>query len=56
VVIYGPSAQKSKSAIERISQSVPHSQALFLPEDFSTSEASEAGIELVSRVRTAAAN
>jgi hypothetical protein len=56
VVIYGPSAQKNKSAIERISQSVPHSQALFLPEDFSTSEASEAGIELVGRVRAAAAN
>jgi hypothetical protein len=55
VVIYGPSAQKNKSAIERISQSVPSSQALFLPDDFSTSEASHAGTELVSRVRAAAA-
>ena len=56
VVIYGPSAQKNKSAIERISQSVPSSQALFLPDDFSTSEASEAGIQLVSRVRAVAAH
>jgi hypothetical protein len=55
VVVYGPSAQKNKSAIERISQSVPNSQALFLPDDFSTLEASDAGTELVSRVRAAAA-
>jgi hypothetical protein len=55
VVIYGPSAQKNRSAIERISQSVPSSIALHLPDDFSTTEASQAGTELVNRVHAAAA-
>jgi anti-sigma B factor antagonist len=51
VVIYGPRAQKNKSAIEKISQNVPDAHVLFLPDDFSTSEASHAGTELVSRVQ-----
>jgi anti-sigma B factor antagonist len=51
VVIFGPGGQTSPSTIEKIRQSVPHSQVLLLPQDFSTAEASEAGTELVSRVR-----
>jgi anti-sigma B factor antagonist len=55
VVIYGPNSQTNKAAIERIGQTVPDAHILFLPTDFSTAEASEAGTELISRVRSALA-
>jgi hypothetical protein len=45
-------AQTSESAIEKFRESVPNVQVLPLPSDFSTAEASQAGTELVDRVRS----
>jgi len=53
VVIYGPGMPSSDSAIEKFRHSVPNVQVLLLPSDFSTAEASQAGTELVDRVRSA---
>jgi anti-sigma B factor antagonist len=55
VVVYGPNSQTNHAAIERIGEIVPNAQLLFLPADFSTAEASQAGAELVGRVRSALA-
>jgi anti-anti-sigma factor len=52
VVIYGAGIEPNESMIEKIRQSVPTAQVLLLPPDFSTAEASQAGAELVSRVRS----
>jgi anti-anti-sigma factor len=52
IVIYGSGMQTSESAIEKFRQSVPNVQVLRLPSDFSTAEASQAGTELVDRVRS----
>ena len=50
IVIYGSGT--SESAIEKFRESVPNVQVLLLPSDFSTAEASQAGTELVDRVRS----
>jgi anti-sigma B factor antagonist len=52
IVIYGSGMQTSESAIERFRQNVPNVQVLLLPSDFSTAEASQAGTELLDRVRS----
>ena len=52
IVIYGSGMQTNESAIEKFRQSVPNVQVLLLPSDFSTAEASQAGTELVDRVRS----
>ena len=52
IVIYGSGMQTSESAIEKFRETVPNVQVLLLPADFSTAEASQAGTELVDRVRS----
>jgi anti-sigma B factor antagonist len=52
VVIYGSGMPSSDAAIEKFRHSVPNVQVLLLPSDFSTVEASQAGTELVDRVRS----
>ena len=52
VVICGPELAADGAAIEKLRQSAPNVQVLHLPADFSASEASQAGPELVSRVRS----
>lgn len=52
VVILGPAIQADKRAIEMLRQVDSKMQLLLLPADFSTSEASQAGLELVERVRS----
>jgi hypothetical protein len=41
----------NQSAIEKFRQSAPNVRLLQLPPDFSTSEAEQAGSELVNRLR-----
>jgi len=53
MVIYGADVQASSSAIEMIRRANPNVRILALPADFSTAEASEAGTELLARVRLA---
>jgi anti-sigma B factor antagonist len=52
VVIYGHGMPSSDSAIEKFRHSVPNVQVLLLQSDFSSAEASQAGMELVDRVRS----
>jgi anti-anti-sigma factor len=56
VVICGPGTPMGESAIEKLRQTSPNVQVLLLPPDFSTAEASQAGTELVNRVRSALAD
>ncbi|MGA8233929.1 MAG: STAS domain-containing protein [Candidatus Acidiferrales bacterium] len=56
VVIYGLGAQTSESVIEKFRESHPKVQVLLLPTDFSTAEASQAGAELLERLRSVLAN
>ena len=56
VVIYGPGTQASESVIEKLRQGDPNLAVLVLPSDFSTAEASQAGTDLVERVRSALKN
>ena len=56
VVIYGLGIQTSESVIEKFRESHPKVQVLVLPSDFSTAEASQAGAELLERVRSVLAN
>jgi anti-anti-sigma factor len=56
VVIYGLGTQTSDSVIEKFRESHPKVQVLVLPADFSTSEASQAGTDLLERLRSALAN
>jgi anti-sigma B factor antagonist len=56
VVIYGLGAQTGESVIEKFRDSHPKVQVLLLPPDFSTAEASQAGAELLERLRSALAN
>jgi hypothetical protein len=51
-VIYGPGTA-SESVIEKLRQGYPSLPILLLPSDFSTAEASQAGTDLVERVRSA---
>lgn len=52
VVILGPGMRTNEVAMAKIRQSAPGAQLLPLPPDFSTSEADQAGPELVNRVRS----
>jgi len=52
LVIFGPGLQSKEIAIERFRQNAPSVKLLHLPPDFSTSEADQAGLELVNRVRS----
>ena len=57
VVIYEiTGAQASETVIERLRESYPHVKVLVLPSDFSTAEASQAGTDLVNRVRSVLTN
>ncbi len=51
LVICGPAMQANETVVAKIRQSAPNVQVLHLPPDFSTSEADQAGPELVNRVR-----
>src|ERR1700733_271808 len=51
VVVCGPGMGSNQSAIEKFRQSAPNVRLLQLPPDFSTSEAEQAGSELVNRLR-----
>jgi anti-sigma B factor antagonist len=51
IVIFGPGMRTNEAAIAKFTQSAPNVQVLHLPPDFSTSEADQAGPELVNRVR-----
>jgi anti-anti-sigma factor len=56
VVIYGLGTQTSESVIEKFRESHPNVQVLLLPSDFSTAEASQAGTDLLDRVRSVLTN
>jgi anti-anti-sigma factor len=51
VVVCGPGMRANESVLEKFGQSAPNVKLLHLPSDFSTSEADQAGSELVSRLR-----
>jgi anti-anti-sigma factor len=51
LVIYGPGTQTSEAAVGKFRESYPGVQVLVLPGDFSTADASQAGTELLERVR-----
>jgi anti-anti-sigma factor len=51
VLIVGPGTQTNGLALERFRQIGPNVQLLLLPSDFSTAEASQAGLQLVDRLR-----
>jgi anti-sigma B factor antagonist len=52
LVVCGPSMAANESAIEKFRQTAPKVQLLHLPPDFSTSEADQAGLDLVNRIRS----
>jgi anti-sigma B factor antagonist len=52
LVIFGPGLRSKETAVEKFRQSAPNAKLLHLPFDFSTSEADQAGLELVNRVRS----
>jgi anti-sigma B factor antagonist len=52
LVIFGPGLRSKETAVEKFRQSAPNAKLLHLPSDFSTSEADQAGVELVNRVRS----
>jgi anti-anti-sigma factor len=51
VVVCGPGMRSNQSAIEKFRNSAPNVKLLHLPPDFSTSEADEAGSDLINRLR-----
>jgi anti-sigma B factor antagonist len=56
LLIYGADIQANSSAFEAIRRTNPNVQILALPPDFSTVEASQAGTELLERLRVALAD
>jgi len=52
LVICGPAMRANEAGVAKIRQSAPNVQLLQLPPDFSTSDADQAGPELVNRVRS----
>ena len=52
LVICGPAMRTNEAGVAKIRQSAPNVQLLQLPPDFSTSEADQAGPDLVNRVRS----
>jgi len=51
VLICGPGMQANEPAMKGFAEAKPNVQILHLPSDFSTGEAGQAGMELVSRIR-----
>ncbi len=51
VLICGPGMQANEPAMKRFAEAKPKVQILHLPSDFSTGEAGQAGMDLVSRIR-----
>jgi len=51
LVICGPAMRSNEPAVAKIRQSAPNVRLLHLPPDFSTSEADQAGPDLVNRVQ-----
>jgi anti-anti-sigma factor len=52
VVICGPGVQSSGAAFEKFRRLDPHTLVLLLPCDFHTSDASDAGLELIHRLQS----
>lgn len=52
LVILGPGMRSKEIAIEKLCDNLPNAKVLYLPPDFSTSHADQAGPELVNRVRS----
>ena len=52
VVVCGPGMSANESVIEKFRESAPNARLLHLPPDFSTSEADQAGSDLVNRLRS----
>lgn len=52
VVIFGPGIQSNSSAIEDFRISISNIPLLTLPSDFATTEASQAGMDLVNRIQS----
>ena len=52
LMICGPGMRTNETVIEKFRQGAPHARVLHLPSDFSTSEADQAGPDLVNRVRS----
>jgi len=52
LVILGPATPSKQTAIERFRENLPNTKVLHLPPEFSTSDADQAGPELVNRVRS----
>ncbi len=52
LVILGPGVRSKETAVEKFRESLPNAKVLHLPPDFSTSDADQAGSELVNRVRS----
>jgi anti-anti-sigma factor len=52
VIVCGPGMHARESAIEKFQQSAPNVHLLHLSPDFSTSEADQAGSDLVNRLRS----
>jgi hypothetical protein len=50
VVVCGPGLWANEFAIETLRESAPNAQFLMLSSDFSTTEASQAGLDLVDRL------
>lgn len=53
LVICGPGLRANETAVENLRQSAPHVQLMLLPSDFSSAEASQAGLDLVNRIQAA---
>jgi hypothetical protein len=56
IVIYGPGTQTSESVTKKFRERDPNVQVLLLPPDFSSAEASQAGTELLNRIRSVLTN
>jgi hypothetical protein len=50
VIVCGPGVQSSSPAFEKFHDLDPHVQFLLLPANFNTLDASDAGLDLVTRV------
>jgi len=56
LVILGPGMPSKETAIEKFREKLPNAKVLHLPPDFSTSDADQAGPELLNKVRSLVAS
>lgn len=56
IVICGPGIQADGKTIQKMRESAPNARLIFLPPDFSASDAGEAGTNLVKQVQSLIAN